>query len=359
MRCAEGSEHPSRESSRDAPPLFVIGPIEGDRLRPMNRLASRRSFVRGGIAAALTTRHQPTTAQPVSPAFSMPIGLPGQVLGDGFLMRHGFACENTWFNPGWLHTAEDFYAPDGNAGGAGVYSVADGEIVYAGGEYPGLVVIVQHAEDLYSVYGHLDYALAVEHGTVERGQLLGTVLYQNDGLSQSHLHFELRTFLIKSEVNGDAPRYSVGCSFQCTPGPGYWPIDAPEHPSAMGWRNPTHVIANRAYDRAPHDDAEVIVASASGEFADLWSEPPDRADAERVGELSLNAGDRYRLHAIATGQEAPRETSADGYRLWYNIAVPNLGPVWVQAAIPTLQETGSDGRPSSVRFDFLLAVAAD
>ena len=214
-------------------------------------------------------------------------------------MGHGFACENTGFNPGWLHTGEDIYSRDGSAAGAGVYAVADGEIVYAGGEYPGLVAIVQHAPDLYSMYGHLDYALAVESGGVERGQLLGTVLDFTDG-QESHAHFEIRTFLMTAEINGDAPRYGAGCSFQCTPGPGYWPIDAPEHPAAMGWRNPTHVIANRAYDGAPPDDAEVIVASGSDEFAALWSAPSDGADAERVGELPLTAGDRYRLDAIAT-----------------------------------------------------------
>jgi len=324
----------------------------------MDRLASRRAVLRGSIAGALATRLRPAAAQSVSPAFSPPVGVPGQPLGDGFFVWHGFACENTGFNPGWLHTGEDIYSRDGSAAGAGVYAVADGEIVYAGGEYPGLVVIVQHAPDLYSMYGHLDYALAVESGGVERGQLLGTVLDFTDG-QESHAHFEIRTFLMTAEINGDAPRYGAGCSFQCTPGPGYWPIDAPEHPAAMGWRNPTHVIANRAYDGAPPDDAEVIVASGSDEFAALWSAPSDGADAERVGELPLTAGDRYRLDAIATGQEASQETSAEGYRLWYRIAVPDVGPAWVQAAIPTPHGTGSDGRPSSVRFDFLLAVAAE
>jgi len=208
------------------------------------------------------------------------------------------------------------------------------------------------------MYGHLDYTLAVERGSVARGQLLGTVLDRTDGRAPSHLHFELRTFLTSPEVNGDAPRYAVGCGFQCAPGPGYWPIDAPEHPSAIGWRNPTHVIANRAFDGVPPGDAEVIVASGSRESATLWSEPADHADAEPVGKLPLGAGDRYRLLAIATGPEDSYETSADGYRLWYRIEAPGVDPAWVQAAIPSSNDTGSDGRPSSVRFDFLLAIAA-
>ncbi len=286
----------------------------------------------------------------------MPIGLPGQVLGDGFLIRHGYACENTWFSPGWLHAAEDFYLPGGNAAGAGVYAVADGDVVFAGSEYPGLVVIVQHRDDLFSMYGHLDYALAVERGSVRRGQQLGTVLDRTDGRAPSHLHFEIRNFLTRTEVNGDAPRYSVACGFNCAPGPGYWPIDAPDHPSAIGWRNPTHVIANRAYDGTLPTDAAVIVASGAADSAALWSLPADRSDAVQVGNLPLSAGDRYRLISIATGPEASSETSAEGYRLWYRIAVPDVGRVWVQAAVPSENDTGSDGRPSSVRFDFLPAV---
>jgi hypothetical protein len=329
----------------------------------MKSPASRRSVLLGTVAAALATRLRPTSAQASAPAFNLPIGQPGHVLGDGFFMRHGFACENTWYNPGWLHAAEDFYVLDGNAAGAGVYAVAHGEIVFAGSEYPGLVVIVQHAADLYSMYGHLDYSLAVERGRVERGQLIGTVLDRADGRAPSHLHFEIRTFLTTTEVNGGSPRYSVGCGFNCAPGPGYWPIDAPEHPSAMGWRNPTHVIANRSYDGAPPDVAEVIVASLAGDSAVLWSEPSDHADAEQVGDLPLAAGDRYRLLNIATGPEASNETSAEGYRLWYRIAVPDVGRVWVQAAMPSMNDTGSDGRPSSVMFQFIpwvpMALAAD
>jgi hypothetical protein len=126
----------------------------------------------------------------------------------------------------------------------------------------------------------------------------------------------------------------------------------------MGWRNPTHVIAKRAYDGAPPDDAEVVVANGSSDVAALWSAPSDHANAEQVGELLLTAGDRYRLLSIATGPEASEATSAEGYRLWYRIVVPDIGRDWVQAVIPSSHDTGSDGRPSSVRFDFLLATQA-
>jgi hypothetical protein len=127
-------------------------------------------------------------------------------LGDGFIVRHGYATENVWYNPGWLHAGEDWYLIEGETGGAGVYAAAAGEVVFAGSEYPGLVVIVRHGEDLYTMYGHLDYALPVGVGDrVERGDPLGAVLPRTDGRAPSHLHFEIRTFLTTAEVNGAAP----------------------------------------------------------------------------------------------------------------------------------------------------------
>ena len=65
----------------------------------------------------------------------------------------------------------------------GVYAAAAGEVVFAGSEYPGRVVIIAHPDGLYSMYGHLDDALAVEVGqAVARGQVLGTILSRTDGL---------------------------------------------------------------------------------------------------------------------------------------------------------------------------------
>ena len=199
------------------------------------------------------------------------------------------ACGN---NPGDWHTGEDWYRLGGaETGGAAVVAIGAGEVVFVGSDYPGRVVIVRHGDELYSMYGHLDYETAVTGGdVVTRGQLLGTVLTQANAPAPSHLHFEVRTFLTTPEVNGDAPRYGYGCGPNCLPGPGYWPIDAPDHPSDQGWRNPTHVIANRAYDGAPPGDAEVVVASGARGASTLWSVPADRADAEPAGELPLTTG---------------------------------------------------------------------
>jgi murein DD-endopeptidase MepM/ murein hydrolase activator NlpD len=324
---------------------------------------TRRTFVRLMAAAGLLpwVDIRPTRAQPqtVSPAYGYPMGFPGRPLGDGLLVRHGYATENTWYNPGWLHTGEDWYLPERETAGMPVYAVAAGEVVFAESEYPGLVVIVQHLDGLYSMYGHLDYALAVEAGqSVERGQLLGTVLNRIDGLAPSHLHFELRTFFTTSEVNGNAPRYGVACGVDCPPGPGYWPIDAPEHPSVMGWRNPTHVINHRAWSNGMPRGVEAIVSEAAPATTPLWTLPSDGEYAEFIGDVSLSPGDRYPLLAVDAGEEDTLGTSAEAYRVWYQIALPQRGEAWVQAAIPTAYDTGSDGRPSSVRFDFLPDVAA-
>jgi hypothetical protein len=51
--------------------------------------------------------------------------------------------------------------------------------------------------------------------------------------------------------------------------------------------------------------------------------------------------------------------SAEAYRLWYRITLADGESAWVKAAVPSTNDTGSDGSPSSVRFDYLPAVVAD
>jgi hypothetical protein len=183
------------------------------------------------------------------------------------------------------------------------------------------------------------------------------VLYRTDGLAPSHLHFEMRTFFMTAEVNGDAPRYGVACGFKCPPGPGYWPMDAPEHPSAIGWRNPTHVIARRAWaDGIPPGTAVVATQGAPG-TALLWGTSRFGHTAMPVAAIAVSPGDRFPLLEISAGAEASTGTSAEAYQLWYRIETPDGATGWVQAAVPSSNDTGSDGRPSSIRFAFLPEVA--
>jgi murein DD-endopeptidase MepM/ murein hydrolase activator NlpD len=323
---------------------------------PMPCHVTRRTFVRLLATAGLVARTHPVpvAAQLSTPAWSYPVCLPDRVLGDGFLIRHGYATENTWYLPGFLHAGEDWYTTEGDSAGAGVYAAAAGEVVFADSDYPGRVIILRHADDLFSMYGHLDYASPVGVGdVVERGQPLGTILARTDGRAPSHLHFEIRTFLTTPEVNGDSPRYGFACGVDCPPGPGYWPIDAPEHPSVIGWRSPTHVINRRAWPDGVPEGTEAVVSETAPASTPLWTAPSDEDDAEFIGDLSLNTGDRYRLLAVDAGEEAATGTSAEAYRLWYRIALPHGNEGWVQAAVPTDYDTGSDGRPSSVQFQFL------
>jgi hypothetical protein len=120
---------------------------------------------------------------------------------------------------------------------------------------------------------------------------------------------------------------------------------------AMGWLNPTHAIARRAFPDGVPDGVEVIVAMGARPAVEVWSAPDD---PEPVGELALVSGDRYALLEIDAGADDTDGTSAEAYRLWYRIVAPGIEtPVWVRALVPAADATGSDGRPSSVRFDFL------
>jgi hypothetical protein len=244
--------------------------------------------------------------------------------------------------------------------GAGVYAVADGEIVYAGSNYPGRVVIIRHAGELYSMYGHLDPALAVTVGEqVLRGQSFGTVLRRGDDVP-NHLHFEIRTFLTTAEVNGDRPRYNFRCGPNCAPGPGYWPLDAPELPSALGWRNPTHAINRRAFPAASGNLGEVVVAAQPiASSVTLWADiAEDGAPQQAQGEIGLESGARFTLLAVRVGPEATQATSAQSYVLWYRVRLPDGREGWLQAAVPSDFETGSDGRPSTTRFNLLPTIEA-
>ncbi len=320
----------------------------------MDARLSRRSFA-AIPGLYLATQGTPDPGQP--PAWeSAPIGWPGRLAGDGFRIGHGFQCENSWFSPGWWHTGEDWYALDGDTAGAEVRAIAPGEVVYADFDYPGRVVIIQHATDLYSVYGHLDLALAVQAGQqVVAGTVLGVVLQQAAERSYrqapSHLHFEMRRFLIRDDVNGTSPGFGVRCGYQCPPGPGYWPQSAPDLPVDLQWLNPTHTRFTFMVETMTNDfQLQPQTASAGGTFP-----LHDGPDGDVVGTLQLAAGELISVHNLAIGDASTRETSALGYLLWAKVETEDTSG-WLQVAVPSDAETGGDGRPSSVQFPFLLGI---
>jgi murein DD-endopeptidase MepM/ murein hydrolase activator NlpD len=313
------------------------------------------------VAQAATSQPEPTsapTATPEPPArvrYSFPMALPGRPPGDGFFVRHTAYSENTWFNPNHWHTGEDWYLIEGNIAGQPVYAVADGVVWYVGSNYPGRVVIIQHPDGLFSMYGHLDPAVSVQAGQrVQRGDLLGTILRRSDNVP-AHLHFEIRTFYLADAINGASPRYGFPCGVNCPPGPGYWPIAAPDHPSDLGWRVPTHVIVNRMGEAV----REVVVPSspASTEGISLWSAPPVAEEPRVLAPISWQPGQPFALLGTWTGAENTRETSARSYEVWYNIRLSDGREGWVTAVEPSSFETGSNGAPATVYFNLLPVVS--
>ena len=323
---------------------------------------SRRALARAGLggigALALSTLagHQTEMragqgTQAIATQ-SLPVRWPGRLPGDGFLILHGYATENTAFAPGWWHTGENWYAIDGgDTAGAEGLAVAPGVVVFAGYDYPGPVVIVQHQPYLYSMYGHLDYVLKVqETDVVEAGQPIGTVLNRTDGESPSHLHFEIRTFLIRDEINGSNPSYGVHCGYQCAPGPGYWPMDAPEHPSQLGWLNPLEEMSRWRQGGAAFD----VVGSQSGvgRTVDLLAGPD--ATAEVLSTITLTEDATFTVAEVATAPPDGTGTSAEAYAVWYRTTVDGVNG-WFSAIATSDEAIGLDGRPSAVE---LLVVPA-
>lgn len=101
----------------------------------------------------------------------------------------------------------------------------------------------------------------------------------------------------------------------------------------------------------------MVVSEAAPGSTPLGTATADGDDAAFIEDLSLIAGDRYPLLAIDAGEEDTAGISAEAYRVWCQIALPDGDTGWAQAAIPTDYDSGSDSRSSSMRFDLLPNVA--
>lgn len=313
---------------------------------------NRRQFMAASILTALCVDTGSARQNPAPARWSLPIRTAGEMPGDGFAIRHGFASENTWFNIGRWHTAEDWYrVNDIETAGSEVLAVTDGEVVWIGSEYPGRVVLVQHREELFGMYGHLDYTLDVVVGQkVTAGQVLGRVLAWTDGRAPSHLHLEIRNFFYHTLVNGDTPEYGFNCGYRCPPGPGYWPIEDDKHPAEIGWRNPQHVI-HRGILESDAVDEVMVAVTADGLAGPVRSAPSH--DASSVQDITLRAGDRFTVVDVEVGDPATTETSAYAYHIWYRVELLSGEPGWLPAMLPDDRDVASDGRPSGQRLVLL------
>ncbi len=89
-----------------------------------------------------------------------------------------------------------------NAFGTPVYAAGDGEVVFADADkttkfspwtnFYGNVVIIQHANEIYTLYAHLSSILVRVGDKVNAGDEIGQV-GATGGATGSHLHFEVRT----------------------------------------------------------------------------------------------------------------------------------------------------------------------
>ncbi len=92
-----------------------------------------------------------------------------------------------------MHTGIDIRAPRGTP----VRAAGPGEVLYAGWlRGYGQIVIIDHGNNLSSVYAHLSSISAGEGSAVKKGQTIGSV-GSTGTATGAHLHFEVR-------VNGDA-----------------------------------------------------------------------------------------------------------------------------------------------------------
>ena len=86
--------------------------------------------------------------------------------------------------------------------GAPVYAPADGEVIFAGrdheriytawDDYYGNLIVIQHADELFSLYGHLSQINISVGEQVSIGDVIALVGHTGVAIG-SHLHFEVRT----------------------------------------------------------------------------------------------------------------------------------------------------------------------
>ncbi len=191
-----------------------------------------------------TVAAQPASAtlQSIADGFDFPVG---DANGGGWGFWHSFEYYGAVYT-GSYHAGEDWYR--GWSAYQPVYAIGNGVVRYASGSYPGNVVIIEHSlsngETWYSMYGHVYAGVSVGQ-SVSRRQQIATI-YDQGG--NSHLHFEIRNFYIRDEVNG--ANSACGNHRNYPPGPGYWPLPRCNgnwngRPADKGWVNPSQFINAR------------------------------------------------------------------------------------------------------------------
>ena len=134
-----------------------------------------------------------------------PVHLPDNTFVDGSY-RYG-STANGKRDP---HTGVEFQ----NKFGTPVYAAGKGTVIFAGPDkkpvyspwpnYYGNLVVIKHADDLYTLYAHLSEILVEQGQTIATGDLIGKVGQTGVAIGP-HLHFEIRRGDVEDEASTENP----------------------------------------------------------------------------------------------------------------------------------------------------------
>jgi hypothetical protein len=114
----------------------------------------------------------------------------------------------------------------------------------------------------------------------------------------------------------------------------------------MGWRNPTEAALGRigVADLTGLD----LVSNLDhiGAAFTLWSQPA--LGLSEIVATSVFPRDITGVSELRIGAPDTTETSAEGYHVWARVVTTEGTEGWLQLAVPSTYEVGSDNRPSSV-----------
>ena len=172
----------------------------------------------------------------------------GQHDGTQFIPGHNVRVMQNYANsnPDYgnrRHAALDLSLDSGSTVNAPVRAAADGVVAcVVNASYPGWVVVLEHSlttgGKIYTQYGHLNTPSVVSGQVVSRGRQIGTVMDWPGNTGNTHLHFEMRTFL----------NWSAG---NCA-GPGY--AESGYTPDQQGWLNPI----TQYFQRRPAFPSQIV-----------------------------------------------------------------------------------------------------
>lgn len=177
--------------------------LEANRLKPSTPLkVGQRLFIPGARAVKKVEPYKPLSAQErdvLERSLSEEVVAPPpptepprpRVKTDAELLWPILGPINSPFGPRWgkFHAGIDIGSPQYQE----VVAALDGEVIYADATKGGLgnAVVLQHGNDLRTVYAHLSIIIAHEGDTVRQGQAIGGV-GDTGRATHPHLHFEVR-----------------------------------------------------------------------------------------------------------------------------------------------------------------------